>query len=297
MNGLNECLADYLGSHGSRLLGLNHERRIAQPETRKPRVVVVVVVAGEFFTDLYISRGDVYAWRAQNIGMTSAVIDESKIVERQHQFLDAFVEVRVFEKLRTRRRRHPFNVFRRVRFVEATRISPRDRSLVNELCGKQSNSVDGACSKRSPDEQHGCQSTLARTYSQPMPQITATATAWSTERQRKNSPLSAATPITVTANHVSICISGATTPTRCICRTATQNSAIPIRDVLAGNVRAYRARRQLSQEKLAELSESHQTYISAIELGTSAATVDVIERVAAALDVPGWKLLIPEKEP
>lgn len=66
------------------------------------------------------------------------------------------------------------------------------------------------------------------------------------------------------------------------------------REVLAENVRAYRARRRLSQEKLAELSESHQSYISAIESAANAASVDVIERVAKALDVPVWKLLKPD---
>lgn len=69
-----------------------------------------------------------------------------------------------------------------------------------------------------------------------------------------------------------------------------------LREVLGENVRAYRARRRLSQEKLAELSGSHQTYISAIELGTSSASVDVIERIAAALNVPAWRLLRPEDD-
>lgn len=69
-----------------------------------------------------------------------------------------------------------------------------------------------------------------------------------------------------------------------------------LRQVLSENVRAYRARRRLSQEKLAELSGSHQTYISAIELASSSASVDVIERIADALDVPAWKLLKPEDE-
>jgi transcriptional regulator with XRE-family HTH domain len=67
-----------------------------------------------------------------------------------------------------------------------------------------------------------------------------------------------------------------------------------LREILAENVRAHRARRRFTQEKLAELSSSHQTYISAIEIGSSSASVDVIERIATALDVPAWKLLKPE---
>lgn len=67
-----------------------------------------------------------------------------------------------------------------------------------------------------------------------------------------------------------------------------------LREVLAENVRAHRARRRLTQEKLAELCGSHQTYISAIEIGSSSASVDIIERVASALDVPAWKLLKAE---
>lgn len=77
-----------------------------------------------------------------------------------------------------------------------------------------------------------------------------------------------------------------------------QNHQTPqrLRQILAENVRVLRARRRLSQEKLAELSDSHQTYISVIETGTSSISVDVIERVAAALGVPPWKLLKPDDE-
>lgn len=66
---------------------------------------------------------------------------------------------------------------------------------------------------------------------------------------------------------------------------------------MAENVRAYRARRSLSQERLAELCGSHQSYVSSIESSSSAATVDVIERLASALEVPSWKLLVPEEAP
>ena len=50
-------------------------------------------------------------------------------------------------------------------------------------------------------------------------------------------------------------------------------------------IRNYRNQRGLSQEKLAELSACHSTYIGQLERGEKNATLEIVERVAAALGV------------
>lgn len=51
-------------------------------------------------------------------------------------------------------------------------------------------------------------------------------------------------------------------------------------------IRNYRTNSGLSQEKLAELSGCHPTYIGQVERGEKNATLDSIERIASALQVP-----------
>ena len=64
-----------------------------------------------------------------------------------------------------------------------------------------------------------------------------------------------------------------------------------LRKVLGLNVRLERTRQAMTQEELAELAGSDQTYVSAIERGTKAASIDVIERLAKALRVRPQQLL------
>lgn len=63
------------------------------------------------------------------------------------------------------------------------------------------------------------------------------------------------------------------------------------RDVFAASVRALRTARRLSQEKLAELSGLHRTYISSVERGERNVSVDNMERIAAALGLELHDLL------
>lgn len=58
-----------------------------------------------------------------------------------------------------------------------------------------------------------------------------------------------------------------------------------MRQILGTNIRLERVRQRLTQEELAALSGTNQNYVSEIERGISAATVDVIERLARALGV------------
>ncbi|MBQ3499073.1 MAG: helix-turn-helix transcriptional regulator [Clostridia bacterium] len=55
-------------------------------------------------------------------------------------------------------------------------------------------------------------------------------------------------------------------------------------------IRNYRNQLGLSQEKLAELSGCHPTYIGQIERGEKNATLESIEKISSALNVPLSKL-------
>lgn len=59
-----------------------------------------------------------------------------------------------------------------------------------------------------------------------------------------------------------------------------------IAKTIGQRIRNYRAGLGLSQEKLAELSGCHPTYIGQIERGEKNATMESIEKIAAALNVP-----------
>lgn len=64
-----------------------------------------------------------------------------------------------------------------------------------------------------------------------------------------------------------------------------------LRQILAANLRAARARAGLSQEGLADSAGIDRTYVSALERARYSATVDVLEKLADALGVEAWTLL------
>jgi ribosome-binding protein aMBF1 (putative translation factor) len=66
-------------------------------------------------------------------------------------------------------------------------------------------------------------------------------------------------------------------------------SAILIR--FGQRVRQERTRRKLSQEQLAELAGVHRTYIGMIERAEKNITLESIEKLAKALDLPPGELL------
>jgi transcriptional regulator with XRE-family HTH domain len=59
-----------------------------------------------------------------------------------------------------------------------------------------------------------------------------------------------------------------------------------LRAVLARNLRQLRQAKGLSQEELADRADVTANYISSLEREEYAASVDVIERLSVALDVP-----------
>ena len=56
------------------------------------------------------------------------------------------------------------------------------------------------------------------------------------------------------------------------------------------NVVYYRKKKRLSQTQLAELVNIHRTYVSSIELGKVSVSFDILFKLAAALDIPVYKL-------
>lgn len=59
-----------------------------------------------------------------------------------------------------------------------------------------------------------------------------------------------------------------------------------ISKLIGQRIRNYRTQRKLSQEKLAELSGCHPTYIGQVERGEKNATLESIEKIASALNIP-----------
>jgi transcriptional regulator with XRE-family HTH domain len=64
-----------------------------------------------------------------------------------------------------------------------------------------------------------------------------------------------------------------------------------IREVLALNLRRCRQEQGLSQEELAHRAEIDRTYISALERGVYAASIDVLDRLAQVLGLEAADLL------
>ena len=61
-------------------------------------------------------------------------------------------------------------------------------------------------------------------------------------------------------------------------------------ELLGLNVAYYRRRNKLTQEQLAELVGVDRTHMGNIELARSGASLDVIFRIADALEIPVYKL-------
>ena len=57
------------------------------------------------------------------------------------------------------------------------------------------------------------------------------------------------------------------------------------RKALGRTIRQYRARKKVSQEKLAELADLHRNYVGELERGEKAASIDVLVKIAKALRI------------
>lgn len=63
-----------------------------------------------------------------------------------------------------------------------------------------------------------------------------------------------------------------------------------ITKVIGQRIRNYRTEKGLSQEKLAEMSGCHPTYIGQVERGEKNATIESIEKIVSAMNVSLSKL-------
>ena len=66
--------------------------------------------------------------------------------------------------------------------------------------------------------------------------------------------------------------------------------------VFGDNLRKYRNGLGLSQEAFADKCGMHRTYISAIECYRRSISLENIQRIADALDIDAYKLLLENKE-
>ena len=65
--------------------------------------------------------------------------------------------------------------------------------------------------------------------------------------------------------------------------------------IFALNLRKYRVTQGISQEKLAEMTMLHRTYISAVEREQRNISIKNIEKISQALKVEPYLLFLPEK--
>ena len=67
-----------------------------------------------------------------------------------------------------------------------------------------------------------------------------------------------------------------------------------ILEVFGKNLRKYRTNLKLSQEKFAEMCDLHRTYISDVERGQRSISLGNVQKVADALKIEPYKLLIED---
>ena len=69
-----------------------------------------------------------------------------------------------------------------------------------------------------------------------------------------------------------------------------------ILEVFGKNLRKYRTNLGVSQEKFAEMCNLHRTYISDIERGQRSISLGNVQKIADALKIEPYKLLMEESE-
>ena len=69
-----------------------------------------------------------------------------------------------------------------------------------------------------------------------------------------------------------------------------------IQTVFSGNMKKYRKKAKLTQEKLAEMCGTDHRYIGQIETGVRCPSLEYVERIAKALNVAPYLLFYDENE-
>jgi len=70
-----------------------------------------------------------------------------------------------------------------------------------------------------------------------------------------------------------------------------------LKQLLAFNIKQYRAKLDLTQAKLAEKANTSTQYIAMIELGRKFPSIEIMERIAAALKIDNLDLFTPPPFP
>jgi len=73
-------------------------------------------------------------------------------------------------------------------------------------------------------------------------------------------------------------------------------SPMRLRERVARNLRRLRQEKSLSQEELADRADINRNYVGMLEREENAATVDMLEKLAAVLEVDPVELLRRDKE-
>ena len=74
-------------------------------------------------------------------------------------------------------------------------------------------------------------------------------------------------------------------------------NAVPLREIFAKNLRENRRRCGFSQEKLAEKAEISTQYLAMMEIARKFPTSEVLERIAAALNIKVYELFLIDYSP
>lgn len=69
-----------------------------------------------------------------------------------------------------------------------------------------------------------------------------------------------------------------------------------LRETFIKNLKIYRNRLKISQMKLAELCETSTSYIGEIEIGKKFPSIEMIQKIAAALQIPPYQLFMTESD-
>lgn len=69
-----------------------------------------------------------------------------------------------------------------------------------------------------------------------------------------------------------------------------------LRSVFISNLKKYRGELELSQMKLAEKIGTSTSYIGEIEIGKKFPSIEMVQKIADALDVPPFKLFMTESD-
>lgn len=69
-----------------------------------------------------------------------------------------------------------------------------------------------------------------------------------------------------------------------------------LKKAFTNNLKRFRNKKQLSQAQLAEDSDLSPGYIGDMETGKSHPSLNTVEKIAEALEIPPYLLLIPEEE-